>query len=62
MAELELGREYELPREGSANLAVAEILKKRIAGDFEECCGAGAEKKLIDYPLVLQCQWRQFVR
>ena len=41
MAELELGREYELPREAAANRAVAEILKKRIAGDFERQFSAG---------------------
>ena len=34
----------------------------RIACDFEECCGTGAEQKVVDNPLVLQCQWSQFVR
>ena len=41
MAELELGREYELAREGAANRAVAEILKKRISGDFERQFSGG---------------------
>ena len=41
MAEFELGREYELPREDAANRAVAGILKKRIAGDFEGQFSAG---------------------
>jgi hypothetical protein len=33
----------------------------RIACDFEECCGAGAEPNVVDTPLVLQCQRSHFV-
>ena len=34
----------------------------RVARDFEQCCGAGAEQQVVDDPLVLQCQRSQFVR
>lgn len=38
----------------------AEVL--RIAGDFEECLGTGAEQQIVNQSFVLQCQWNQFVR
>jgi hypothetical protein len=38
----------------------AEILG--IASDFEECFGAGLQQEMVQHFLVLQSEWRQFMR
>src|SRR5216684_4584435 len=34
----------------------------RIAGDLQQSCSTGVKQQVIDQPLVLQCQRRQFPR
>jgi hypothetical protein len=33
-----------------------------ISGDFRQCLRTGVKQKIVDEPLVLQGQWRQFTR
>jgi hypothetical protein len=33
-----------------------------IAGDLQQCFGAGTKQQVVDQPFVLQCQWSQFSR